>query len=133
MNPFMNNVAQLIEVVHCTEDSIAIIDKLLERGIQQEDTSVEVRAGRGAAAVEVPRGILFHEYEVDDDGKIVAANLIIPTGQNLNNIEHDMRALVPQILTLSHDEIRLMLEMLVRAYDPCISCATHLLDVRFVG
>jgi len=133
MNPFMNNVAQIIEVVHCTEDSIAIIDELLGRGIQQEDMSVAVRAGRGAAAVEVPRGILFHEYEVDDDGKIVAANLIIPTGQNLNNIEHDMRALVPQILTLSHDEIRLMLEMLVRAYDPCISCATHLLDVRFVG
>jgi coenzyme F420-reducing hydrogenase alpha subunit len=69
---------------------------------------------------------------VDDEGTIVDCNLIIPTGQNLNNIEHDMRALVPSILDRSPDEIALQLEMLVRAYDPCISCATHLLKVEFV-
>jgi sulfhydrogenase subunit alpha len=79
----------------------------------------------------VPRGILFHEYNVGDDGRIVGANCIIPTGQNLANIEADMRALVPKILDKAQDQIRLMLEMLVRAYDPCISCSTHMLDVKF--
>ena len=76
--------------------------------------------------------IVFRTGVVDGKGKITDANLIIPTGQNLNNIECDMHALVPQILDKSEDEIRLTLEMLVRAYDPCISCATHLLDVEFI-
>ena len=56
----------------------------------------------------------------------------IPTAQNLNNIEHDLHALVPQVLDRGRDEIRLLLEMLVRAYDPCISCSVHLLRVEFV-
>jgi coenzyme F420-reducing hydrogenase alpha subunit len=63
---------------------------------------------------------------------ITHANLIIPTNQNLNNIEHDLHAMVPGILEKSEDDIRLTMEMLVRAYDPCISCATHLLEVEFV-
>jgi coenzyme F420-reducing hydrogenase alpha subunit len=101
-------------------------------GLHDEDLTVNVKAGRGVGASEVPRGTLYHEYAVDDEGTIVDCNLIIPTGQNLNNIEHDMRALVPQILDRSEQEIAMMLEMLVRAYDPCISCATHLLQVEFV-
>jgi sulfhydrogenase subunit alpha len=78
----------------------------------------------------VPRGILFHEYAIED-GVIVGANCIIPTGQNLANIEADMRALVPTILDKPQPEIAHALEMLVRAYDPCISCSTHLLQVKF--
>ena len=79
----------------------------------------------------MPRGTLFHHYRIGDDGRIAWANCIIPTGQNLGNIEADMRALVPQILALTQGEIRLRLEMLVRAYDPCISCSTHMLAVSF--
>ena len=130
-NPYMNTVAQVVEVAHCIEDGIQLIDTLLERGIQDEVPDVKVRAGRGAGACEVPRGVLFHEYTVADDGRIAGANCIIPTGQNLANIEADMRALVPRILDKTQDQIRLMLEMLVRAYDPCISCSTHMLEVRF--
>jgi len=59
------------------------------------------------------------------------ANCIIPTGQNLNNIENDFRALLPTIMHKSKEEITLMLEMMVRAYDPCISCSTHILNVEF--
>ena len=80
---------------------------------------------RSAARHAVPR------IHVDDDGRIAGANCIIPTGQNLANIEADMRALVPRILDKAQDQIRLALEMLVRAYDPCISCSTHMLDVKF--
>jgi len=131
-NPYMNSVAQVVEIVHCVEDAITLIDTLLEQGIAPEAPPViEARAGEGVGACEVPRGTLYHHYRIGDDGRITAANCIIPTNQNLANIEADMRALVPRILDRSPDDIRLALEMLVRAYDPCISCSTHMLDVRF--
>lgn len=133
INPYMNSVAQVVEIVHCVEEAMALSDVLLKRGIvPEEPPKVEVRAGEGVGACEVPRGTLYHHYRVGDDGRITGANCIIPTGQNLANIEADMRALVPQILNRSQDDIRLGLEMLVRAYDPCISCATHMLQVTFV-
>lgn len=132
-NPFHNNTAQLIETVHCLECTIELIDELLTRGLVLEPLRQPTRFGSGAGASEVPRGVLFHEYGVDSKGRIESANLIIPTGQNLANIEEDMRALVPQLLKsgLSKEEMTLQLEMLVRAYDPCISCATHFLDVEW--
>lgn len=132
--PFMVTVAQLVECVHCVEDSIELIDALVERGISHEDEQAEVvaGAGRAAAAVEAPRGLLIHEYEYDDEGKCVYANHVIPTAQNLGNLEADMRKFVPQIVDRSEDRIRHGLEMLVRAYDPCISCSTHMVHVNFV-
>ncbi|HPF37933.1 MAG TPA: Ni/Fe hydrogenase subunit alpha [Phycisphaerae bacterium] len=134
MNPFHNNTAQLIETVHCVERAIELIDELVTIGVRPEPLVKPTSFGRGAGATEVPRGVLFHEYGVDRNGMIEMANLIIPTGQNLANIEADMRALVPQLLDegMDKDAITLRLEMLVRAYDPCISCATHLLDVLWV-
>ncbi len=131
-NPFMNNVAQLVEVAHCFEDSVRIIDELLARGLEEEDRSVEISAGTGVGATEVPRGLLIHEYTVDGGGAIKGANFIIPTNMNHNNIERDLKALAPTILDKSKEEITLALEMLVRAYDPCISCSAHLLNVEFV-
>ena len=86
----------------------------------------------GVGVVEAPRGILFHRYAFDDDGRCTSANICIPTNQNHGNIQKDFEALVPQIVDRDQDEIRQMLEMLVRAYDPCISCSTHYLDVKFV-
>ena len=132
-NPFMNNIAQLVEYVHSIEDSVMIIDALLMRRPKKEDPiKIELREGRGIGAVEVPRGILFHDYMYNDAGLCTKANCVIPTNQNHNNIQKDMEVFAPQILDKPKDEIRLNLEMLVRAYDPCISCSTHYLDVRFV-
>ena len=132
-NPFMNTIAQVVECAHCTVDSIAIIDTLLTRGLRDEQPNQEpTRYGTGVGATEVPRGILYHEYTYDKQGRITAANCIIPTGQNLENIDLDMRALVPQVLDRPQEEIAHLLEMLVRAYDPCISCSVHMLDVEFV-
>ena len=88
------------------------------------------RATRGIS--EVPRGLRVHDYTYDDNGCITDANLVIPTGQNLANVEDDFRKFVPQILDKSQEEISHLLEMLVRAYDPCISCSVHMLDVKFV-
>lgn len=131
-NPYMNTVAQVVEIVHCVEDAIAIVDHLLATGIVEEAPAKPTRhSGEGVGACDVPRGTLFHNYVITD-GKILGANCIIPTGQNLANIEADMRALVPTLLDRTQEEITLALEMLVRAYDPCISCSTHMLDVKFV-
>jgi len=129
-NPFMITAVQVVESLHAAEDSLHIMDDILSRGLKDETPSVKVRAGRGVGVVEAPRGILFHDYTYDKNGILTQANCIIPTNQNHNNIQKDMEALVPQILNRSEDEIRLTLEMLVRAYDPCVSCSTHLLNVK---
>ena len=130
-NPFMITVAQVVETVHAIEDSINLIDQILARGLEEEKNLMKVRAGRGIGAVEAPRGILFHDYTYDENGVLTEANCVIPTNQNHNNIQKDMEALVPLILGESEDKIRLTLEMLVRAYDPCISCSAHALKVTF--
>jgi coenzyme F420-reducing hydrogenase alpha subunit len=130
-NPFMITAAQLVETFHVVEDSISLIDRILARGLEPEEVEIKVKAGRGIAAVEAPRGILFHDYTYDENGICTRANCIIPTNQNHNNIQKDMEALVPQIIERPEAEIQLTLEMLVRAYDPCISCSTHLLKVNF--
>ena len=134
-NPFLNSAAQVVEIVHCVDDTIRLLDETLAHGITWETPApVTLSPGaRGVGACDVPRGTLFHEYQIGEEGLIEEANCIIPTGQNLGNIDRDMRALVPRILTEPEDQIRLKMEMLVRAYDPCISCSTHFLNVEFVG
>ena len=131
-NPYMNSVAQLVECVHVVETSIEMIDELLTKGIKPETVSVSPKAGKASGCVEAPRGILFHEYEFDRKGNCVGADICIPTNQNHASIQEDFESLVPQIIDESEDQIRLKLEMLVRSYDPCISCSTHMLDVKFV-
>jgi len=142
INPYLNTVAQLVESVHCLEDAISIVEDLKGTSLNydeeivvglNEQHRIPVRAGNGVGAVEVPRGILFHNYQTDENGIITNANCIIPTNQNTGNIEYDMMKLVPEILDKSEEEMTLAIEMLVRSYDPCISCSTHLLNVRFVN
>ncbi|MEN6576077.1 MAG: Ni/Fe hydrogenase subunit alpha [Phycisphaerales bacterium] len=131
-NPFMNTVAQLVEAVHVVEVSIQMIDELLTKGIKPETVRTSPKAGKASGCVEAPRGILFHEYEFDRKGNCVGADICIPTNQNHASIQEDFEALVPQIIDEPEDQIRLKLEMLVRSYDPCVSCSTHMLDVQFV-
>lgn len=132
-NPFMNTYAQMVEFIHNIEDSLQLINQLLARGIKDEKpVQATPKAGRGVGIVEVPRGILVHDYTLDKKGNCTKANCIIPTNQNHANIQLDMEKLVPTIIHKSENDIQLALEMLVRAYDPCISCSTHYLTVRFV-
>lgn len=130
-NPYAITLAQVVETADAIEDSIVLIDKLLSKGIKNEEVKVKVKAGSGVGAVEAPRGILFHDYTFDENGVCTRANCIIPTNQNHNNIQKDMEKLVSQIIKEPQDDIRQKLEMLVRAYDPCISCSTHMLKVSF--
>ena len=131
-NTYLNTAAQVVEIVHCTEDAISIIDQLLEQGVHPEPLApVQKMPGEGVGVCEVPRGLLIHNYEIGVDGKITGANCIIPTNQNLGNLQADFRARVPQIMDRPVDKMQLDLEMLVRAYDPCISCSVHVLEVAF--
>ncbi|NCC23631.1 MAG: Ni/Fe hydrogenase subunit alpha [Deltaproteobacteria bacterium] len=133
-NPYMISVAQLVECVHSVEDSLALVDGLVARGIKAEARmDIRPRAGKGVGTVEVPRGLLIHAYEYDDQGRIVDADCVIPTNQNHGNIQKDMDALIPDLRDLTEAEIELRLSMLVRAYDPCISCSTHFIDIRGGG
>lgn len=132
-NPYANNLAQVVEIVHCAHEAVALLDRVLGGGLVEQDLRFEARAGRGFGATEVPRGILFHDYTFGEDGRCVAANAVIPTSQNVANIEADMRAFAQRMLKeLTRAELTLHMEMLLRAYDPCISCSVHMLDVDFV-
>ncbi len=132
-NPYLNTIAQVVEAGHCALEAVALIDAMLGDGLKAEAPNQEpTRYGTGVGATEVPRGILYHEYTYDRQGRVAKANCIIPTGQNLANIDDDMKKLVPEIIEKPKQDITLQLEMLVRAYDPCISCSVHLLDVDFI-
>ena len=132
INPYKITVAQIVEVIHCTEEANSIIKHLLEDGFKPEDPIQPIRlSGEGFGACEAPRGTLYHNYVIED-GLIAEANCVIPTAQNLANIEADMKELIPKRMNLPLDETQLALEMLVRAYDPCISCSAHMLNVQWV-
>jgi len=118
----------LIECVHVVHDSMRIIDKLLADPPTDTIAPVTPRAGVGVGAVEVPRGILYHEYEYNRSGRVVRANCVIPTTQNNANIHHDLEALVRKYAAdddMTDEKLELLCSMLVRAYDPCISCSVH--------
>jgi coenzyme F420-reducing hydrogenase alpha subunit len=130
-NPFLSIAARAIELIHvCAEalDLIAAYRPPAEPGVPWEP-----RAGIAAWSTEAPRGLLFHRYEIDDRGRIAAARIVPPTSQNQVAIEHDLALYAPRVLDLPHAEATHRLEQLVRSYDPCISCATHFLDVAVEG
>lgn len=131
-NPLHNNVAQAIELVYSIEDSIEIIDQLLAAGIKEEKPEkVTPGPGTGTGAVEAPRGTLYHSYSFNEAGRLTEADIITPTAQNLANIEKDLRVTAENSIGESKGSIASKLEMVVRAYDPCISCSVHLLEVNF--
>jgi sulfhydrogenase subunit alpha len=126
-NPFMNVVAQLVECVQVVRESMQLIDELLAVPWQGCRQPVTPREGVGVGAVEAPRGILYHCFHFDPAGRIVKADCVIPTSQNHANIRYDIDELAHFCAARgkSDKEIELLAEMLVRAYDPCISCSVH--------
>ncbi|MEM3589808.1 MAG: nickel-dependent hydrogenase large subunit, partial [Candidatus Bathyarchaeia archaeon] len=121
--------ARAIELINAVDDSVSIIENLrIEKGPVTEE-SFEVKAGDGFAIVEAPRGILYHSYSFDSKGMIKKADVVTPTAHNSRNIERDLEALAPELREISPEEAILKCEMLVRAYDPCISCSVHLVEV----
>jgi sulfhydrogenase subunit alpha len=126
-NPFMNNVAQLVECHHLLADARLLVERLLDDDLKELKTEYRPKAGAATGAVEAPRGVLYHHMETDGNGKAVRADCIIPTTQNNANIHFDLHALVEQALKegKSEQEAEKLCVMLVRSYDPCISCSVH--------
>jgi len=124
-NTFHNNLCQAIELVDAAERCALLCEELVTAGGSSEPREILPRAGTGTGATEAPRGTLYHTLSVGDDGLVTAGNVITPTAQNLANLEADMRAFAPTVAHLPESEFVLAIEMLVRAYDPCLSCAVH--------
>ena len=127
-NPYRSIVARAIEVVHAYEESIQIIDEYREP--EPARIHYEPRAGEGMAATEAPRGLIYHRYKTDDQGKITFAKIVPPTSQNQGQIESDLQRLLPSLLKQDDTAIGIACEKLIRSYDPCISCSTHFLKLE---
>lgn len=127
-NPIYNNLAQAIEILHCLEEIPVLIEEIerLEDPARAGPTRAE---GVGTGAVEAPRGILYHHYELSQ-GLISSADIVTPTAQNLDNLEHHIRVGAANLLTQGDEELELKLGMVARAYDPCISCSAHLVRIE---
>lgn len=121
-------MARGLELIHAFEEAIEII-----RNYQPAKPSrigYSYQPGEGGAATEAPRGLLYHRYIVDADGKVVEAKIVPPTSQNQAQIEADLAAWAPSALNNSEATVSRQFENLVRCYDPCISCSTHFLKVN---
>jgi sulfhydrogenase subunit alpha len=121
-------VARAVELLHACAEARDLIDGY--RPPSEPRVPFTPRPGVAAWSTEAPRGLLHHRYEVDEDGHVLHAQIVPPTSQNQGAIEADLAAFAPSVLDLPHAEATHRLEMLIRAYDPCISCATHFLDLR---
>lgn len=126
-SPYHNNVAQAVENVHVIDRMISILGKV--DGHSEPVLKAGRMDGRGIAITEAPRGSLIHDYTVNQKGRVESARIITPTIQNLTSIEKDVAAFLPSVLGKKEAEIKLELEKLIRAYDPCISCSAHFLKL----
>jgi len=127
-NPFQSIVVRLIELAYALHEALRIVDVWQDPGAPAVD--INMQPGVGFAATEAPRGLLYHRYEINDQGNIVEARIIPPTSQNQKQIENDLFHFVPTQLNQSDEELTLRCEQAVRNYDPCISCATHFLKMH---
>ncbi len=127
-NPFDNNLAQAIEILFFLEKIIKLLKNLKIKKEKPVKLPSEIKSF-GMSSVEAPRGILFHQYSFDKNGICTKCDITTPTTQNLKQIEYDIKKLLPGILNKPKEEIQLNIEKLIRAYDPCISCATHFLTL----
>jgi sulfhydrogenase subunit alpha len=121
-NPYLNNLAQAIETVHCFHQCIELLDQVTGK---DAFFPVTIKEGFGSAVTEAPRGLLCHQYRINRRGVIDEANVITPTAHNFLSLEEALRKLVAENISLPQDELTLRCEMLVRAYDPCFSCSVH--------
>jgi coenzyme F420-reducing hydrogenase alpha subunit len=127
-NIYWSIAARAIELLHACAEARDIIDGYQRPA--EPRVAWKSRPGRAAWATEAPRGLLFHRYQVDERGFIADAQIVPPTSQNQAAIESDLAAFAPSVLDLPHEQATIRLEQLIRSYDPCISCATHFLDLR---
>ena len=124
-NPFRSILVRLVETVYAFEEALRLVQDY--RDPEQAYVPVEPRSARGTGCTEAPRGICYHRYDLDAEGRIIEARIIPPTSQNQPQIEEDLWGVVAGHLALPDDQLQWVCEQAIRNYDPCISCATHFL------
>lgn len=127
LNPFRSIIVRAVEIAFACEEALRLIDGYIRP--EAPFIEVEPRDAIGHGASEAPRGTLYHQYQIDSDGLITDAHIVPPTSQNQLSIEDDLRAYVVGRTQLTDDQLQWQLEQAIRCYDPCISCATHFLDL----
>lgn len=133
-NSIWNNLAQAIELIQALDRVGEILDRLSRPDKSQEPSpSLSTpQGGSAVGAVECPRGTLYHAYTIDDTGTILAADMITPSVQNTGRIELDIREVVQSMADPMEPRLQTELETLVRAYDPCNTCATHMVRINYL-
>ena len=127
-NPFQSIVVRSVEILYAIDEALRIID-----GYEEPDrpaVDVAPRAAVGFGWTEAPRGMLWHRYRIDEAGTIVEAQIVPPTSQNQLTIEADLRTLVERNVDMDDEPLQMRCEQAIRNYDPCISCATHFLNLE---
>ncbi|MCA9691717.1 MAG: nickel-dependent hydrogenase large subunit, partial [Myxococcales bacterium] len=127
-NPYLSLIVRAIELVHAFAEALDLIDQYQVPAASYAE--VTPADAWGCGATEAPRGLLYHAYSLGGDGLVREAKIVPPTSQNQARIEADLVALAPTLLTLEHGAATRRCEQLIRAYDPCISCATHFLRLE---
>ncbi len=125
-----NNLAQAIEVLQCVDDAIDILKTI--KIADEKPVRKPAQAGLGVGLVEAPRGILYHMAKVNDKGIIEDYDVVVPTAQNQINIENDLKGYFNKNLDKGEEVLRLDAEKIIRAYDPCMSCATNFLKIDWI-
>lgn len=128
-NVYHNNLAQAIEILQCIDDAIDILNQI--KIVDEKPVQKPLQSGMGIGVVEAPRGVLYHMAKVDEKGIIEDYDVIVPTSQNQINIENDLKKYFNENLEKDQEDLRLDAEKIIRAYDPCMSCATNFLKMEW--
>lgn len=129
-NIYHNNLAQAIEILHSIDHSIEILEN---NNFENEKlTILKPKKCSGIGVIEAPRGTLYYKVDISETGLIEHADVIVPTQQNQINIENDIKIFVENNLEMDKEKLSLEIEKIIRAYDPCMSCATHFLKIKWL-
>jgi len=127
-------LAQAIEILHSIDESIDILsnNKFIHEDIIKPHSAEASRGAVGVGVIEAPRGTLYHKVILDSNGKVDSGEVVVPTGQNQINIENDLKKYFSENLDKDEDTLKLEAEKIIRAYDPCMSCATNFLKIDWI-
>jgi sulfhydrogenase subunit alpha len=129
-NIYHNNLAQAIEMLHAIDASIDLIPAY--QGIPEKPVPGSFKETVGRGIIEAPRGVLYHRVNISAEGKVAQNKVIVPTGENQIGIENSIRQYVSANVDKPKEELQFEIQKLIRAYDPCMSCATHFLKLKWL-
>lgn len=129
-NIYHNNLAQAIEILQCVDDALDILKNI--KIVAESPIRKPMQEGVGVGVIEAPRGILYHMAKVDNTGIITDYDVIVPTSQNQINIENDLKKYFNENIQKDQETLKLEAEKIIRAYDPCMSCATNFLKIDWI-